>query len=169
MENASEFVPSTTYFDEREQRLLKEIAEAQTEIDAAKKKFAGTLADLTRRRDIILEQTIQLRESREGLESRSKDGREQIQQLSSLVLQCETLTAELNEFLKPSDVQIADIDREVASLEEQERKKTAKPAKAVEKLQGRLARLKLRRALAEKQGAQMTAEDDEEPQSDEIG
>jgi hypothetical protein len=46
---------------------------------------------------------------------------------------------------------VAALDSEIASLEMQEKKLTAKPSKALEQLTDRLSRLRLRRTIAEKQ------------------
>lgn len=69
----------------------------------------------------------------------------------TLVLQTETLTAELATLLSEPEAQLATVDAEIADIESQIAKKTAKPAKAIEQLNNRLARLRVRRTLALKQ------------------
>jgi hypothetical protein len=144
-------VPQTTYFEEREARIAAETARLKEEIDIAHQKFQVQAADLVRQRDQLLDATAALRRMCEELTNKAQRSRDFGRDLVSLALQCETLAADAAALLQPPLAQVAALDSEIASLEMQEKKLTAKPSKALEQLTDRLSRLRLRRTIAEKQ------------------
>lgn len=150
MKNVTRYTVASTLFEEGEKRLVGQIENAKRQIDEARVKFAALSSELTNRRDVMLEHTAILRNLRAELEHRSQVGRAAILEMTTLVLQCETLTADLVEFLQASLAAVGGLDAEIKTLEDQEKRKTAKPIHQMEKLRRRLAFLKVRRALTEK-------------------
>lgn len=146
----SEYTPESTYFEEREGRLVREIEDAKAKIDAAQTAFAKRSEDLTRRKEEILDKTADLRALRVDLAARTERARTSIAELGALTVQCETLAGELDSLLKDDLVTVAALESEIAGIEVEETKKIRRPAKDVVKLETRLAHLRLRKAFAER-------------------
>lgn len=154
MSRAGDFVPSTTYFVEREQRLTNEIETAKAALDEVTAKYNTLTRDLVAKRDEILTTVARLVELRDDLGTRSRQARENALDLNTMAVQLDTISHDLEALIAPEKKTVEEIDAEIASISKSLVNKVEKPHREMARLQDRLVRLRLRKSIASRNAAE---------------